>query len=131
VTYRILVTGTRTWDDARRVYEELALAASEADGEVVVVHGYCPRGADLFADLWARKHAEPEPHPADWGRYGRRAGMIRNSEMAALGADVCLAFVGPCRAPGCRRPRPHDSHGTTDCVAKAMNAGIPVRVFRA
>ena len=55
-------------------------------------------------------------HPADWDKHGKAAGMIRNREMVALGADICLAFpIG--RSPGTRA-----------CIREAQRAGIPVRV---
>lgn len=134
MTYRILVTGSRDWTDSGRVYTELARAAHESGAErVVVIHGDASSGADLFADTWARAEdrATPAPRPADWARYGKPAGNIRNTQMAEEeDADICLAFQEPCRAPRCKRPRPHDSHGTADCVAKAVAAGITVRIFR-
>ena len=39
--------------------------------------------------------------PADWGQYGRAAGMIRNRNMCRKGAYLCVAFLDWCRAPGC------------------------------
>ena len=70
-----------------------------------------------MADDWAVAHGlEPERHPADWKRYGRAAGPIRNQEMVNLGADVCLAF-----------PR-EGSRGTKNCMEAARKAGIPTLV---
>jgi hypothetical protein len=70
-----------------------------------------------------------ERHPADWDKYGKAAGPRRNAEMVALGADVCLAFIGPCTKRDCRQPGPHGSHGTTNCADLAKDAGIKVRRF--
>lgn len=132
MTYRVLVFGSRTWARASLVYQELNLIAAHVPvSQIVVVHGDNPNGADLHADVWARLvGATPEPHPADWAKYGRRAGNIRNSEMAAEGADEALGFIYTCRAPRCKRPRPHDSHGSADMWAKAVAAGIPTRIVR-
>lgn len=140
--YRALVTGSRDWPDAERVRHELSriydqLAATRL---MVVVHGVCPTGADAQARQWVRDRqhfGEPaieDPHPARWrvnGRIDRGAGFRRNAAMVALGADVCLAFVGPCTKPGCREPQPHGSHGATNCADLAEAAGIPTKRYTA
>jgi hypothetical protein len=128
--YRILVTGSRDWDDRDLIAFQLGLAAGAGLREgmpVTVVHG-AASGADVIADRLAHDHGfTVERHPADW-RRGKAAGMARNTEMVAAGADVCLAFLAPCRKHASRPP--HDSHGAADCAGKAEAAGIPVRRFR-
>ena len=50
------------------------------------------RGADNTAyDLFKEAGANIHEFPADWEFYGKRAGFVRNKEMAAL-ADVGLGF---------------------------------------
>ena len=56
-----------------------------------------------------------ECHKADWKRYGKRAGPIRNAEMIKAGADLCVAF----HRNLARRL------GTKDCARQAFAAGIP------
>ncbi|WP_433078945.1 SLOG family protein [Dactylosporangium sp. CA-052675] len=123
---RILVTGSRTWDDAKTIREALeALAASFAASGVqrmTVVHGACPNGADEVADQWVRYYRGPlavtaERHPAKWKVFGKRAGMVRNELMVAAGADLCLAFIRDA------------SRGATHCAELASDRGIPLRVF--
>jgi hypothetical protein len=98
---RIIVTGSRTWSDRDVIWASLdhvADAARQVGIPVIVAHG-CASGADQLADEWvlARRHAkwpvEAQRFPAEWTRYGRRAGMVRNQEMVKPGADVCLAFI--------------------------------------
>lgn len=112
---RILVTGSRHWQDYDTILRHLRDAV---DGRpAVVVHG-AGRGADELAAAAARELGlRTEAHPADWTTHGRRAGPIRNTAMVALGADVCLAF--PC----------HRSVGTWDCIHKSVAAHIPVRIY--
>jgi hypothetical protein len=123
--YRILVTGSREVTKAQAAYVEnvlyVAVSAPLMRGQgVVIVEGRCPRGG---VDRVAQRFAEQtrgctnEGHPADWDGRGKAAGMIRNSEMVAAGADVCLAFP----AAG--------SRGTWDCLRKAAEAGIHVRIY--
>jgi hypothetical protein len=123
--YRILITGSRTWDDDRTVWRAIASTVLEnapTDARIVVVHGACPRGADAHAASWTncaradgRRPVEEERHPADWEQHGKAAGFRRNAEMVALGADVCLAFIRD------------GSNGASHTAGLAERAGIPVR----
>ena len=136
--YRVLVTGSRDWDDVITISAALVQALIDAAGRhVLVVHGACPSGADWHADHYARWlrgkgcRVDVEPHRAeDFGPWPA-CGPFRNKHMVHLGADVCLAFIGPCTRPRCRRPGPHPSHGASHTAALAEKAGIPVRRWTA
>lgn len=138
--YRILVTGSRDWTDDRAIGNTLTSAAALAVAQgkrLVVVHGACPTGADRIADAWARWHQnrgrdiDIEEYPArDFGPWPA-CGPIRNKHMVSLGADACLAFIGPCTRPRCRRPDPHPSHGASHCAHLAEAAGIPTKRWTA
>jgi hypothetical protein len=139
---RILITGSRDWNDTRAVEETLTdlfhtCAQSTPGAPFVVVHGAAP-GADTIADRWAYQNASlgvtVERHRANWNlcaescppepRHRRRrrngttycpaAGPRRNAHMVSLGATLCIAF--PLGA----------SEGTRGCMRLAEAAGIPV-----
>ncbi|MFD4699811.1 SLOG family protein [Streptomyces niveus] len=118
---RILITGSRTWTDEKAVREAINQAVSEFPGRrAVVIHGACPRGADVMAERASHRLSLPsEAHPAEWRVHGRGAGFIRNQLMVDLGADICLAFI---------RDR---SRGASHTARIAEAAGIPVRRFTA
>ena len=141
--YRVLVTGSRDWDDVITISAALEQALIDAGPRpVLVVHGACPSGADWHADHYARWlrgkgcTIDVEQHPAqghptrDFGPWPE-AGPRRNAHMVSLGADLCLAFISPCTRPRCHRPRPHPSHGASHCAHLAEQAGIPVRRWTA
>lgn len=119
---RILVTGSRNWPTSTLI--DIVLdAALKAHGQngLTLVHGDCPTGADHFADLWGRRHADQgvvvERHPADWKMLGKAAGPIRNEAMVQTHPNLVLAFLMP------------DSRGTQDSIRRAEREGIRVRRF--
>ncbi|MEW2415330.1 SLOG family protein [Streptomyces sp. NPDC046866] len=121
VPYRILVTGSRTWDDTDTICDALDTAVSEVPPhtrDLWLVVGDCPTGADRIAYQWATTAMVPiDAHIADWTTHGKAAGPIRNAAMVRSGADVVLAFIKD------------GSRGASHTVALARRAGIPVRLW--
>lgn len=134
--YRVLVTGSRDWTNEEVIRHQLTRAWLTVEGPFVVVHGDCSTGADWIASDWVANMLEAEmgdvreePHRAeDFGPWPQ-CGPIRNRHMVQLGADACLAFIGPCTSSRCRRPEPHPSHGASGCADFAEAADIPTRRF--
>lgn len=113
---RILITGGRNWTDEGAVAKAVIREIDRlSPGQIVLIHGACPTGADAIASRLAKQLGVYErPWPADWEAYGRAAGPMRNQAMVDDGADVCLAFPMP------------SSRGTFDCMRRAEAAGIRV-----
>jgi len=111
---RILITGSRDWDDYLAVYAALdSVAKSWKTEEITVVHGGA-KGADTIAGTWTNLRGfQEEIHPADWDKHGRKAGFVRNAEMVDLGADICVAFIK------------NGSKGATMTAELSEKAGIP------
>ncbi|MEU4967816.1 SLOG family protein [Streptomyces smyrnaeus] len=134
--YRVLVTGPRDMPSPAPVWSALNDAQHEAlttGRRLVVIHGSCRSGADHHAHTWLMtanqfvKSIDEESYPAeDFGSWPQ-CGPIRNAHMVNLGADHCDAFMAPCTRRRCRRPQPHNTHGTSDCANRAEAAGIPIR----
>ena len=91
---RVLVCGGRDFSDSAALYRKLDWFARKHLVDVVIEGD--ARGADRMAGYWARKRRiENLKFPADWGRWGKRAGYVRNVEMLEKGKpDVVLAFPG-------------------------------------
>ena len=80
----------------------------------LVIHG-AAKGADSLAEEWAKSRKVPTiPCPANWKRYGRGAGPIRNKQMLDLKPELVVAFPG--------------GSGTRHMVEIARKAGIEVMV---
>lgn len=113
---RILITGSRTWDNWPIIRH--ALVMHEDSSGTMLVSGGCPNGADAICESVAAALGWPiERHAADWRRYGKRAGLARNREMVARGADLCLAF------------QRDGSRGTQHTIDLCSIAGIPTVVY--
>lgn len=108
---RLLVTGGRDFDDRASVFD--ALDELHAEHKItLVVHG-ATRGADSLAEEWGKLRDVPTmPCPADWDRYGKAAGAIRNRLMLKHDPELVAAFPG--------------GRGTTNMVRIARKAGIKV-----
>ena len=114
------MTGSREWTNYQLVADTLGAWIDEhdPDGTATLVYGDCQTGADRQArSFWLTAGGPIETHPANWQRYGKVAGPLRNQEMVDAGADKCIAFF----------KRGAANRGTADCVARARAAGIPVQ----
>lgn len=113
---KILLCGDRFWTDRESIRLTLAEYAKKPGGPHVLIHG-AARGADrIGGEIAAELGFDVVAVPAEWARYGRTAGPIRNSVMLAMQPDVVLAFHADLGR----------SRGTKDTLMKAYKAGIPL-----
>lgn len=79
---RVLVAGDRNWKDVDIIRRELQIL-KENEPSSVIIHGKCHLGgADIIAGEIGRQLGfEIIECPADWTRYGKKAGPIRNQYM--------------------------------------------------
>lgn len=111
----VLVCGSRTWTDRQLVDRELCEFLR--DRFATILHGGA-KGADSMADEIAHENGfDTKVMLADWKRYGRSAGCIRNDEMLDEGPDLVLAFWDG------------SSHGTKHTIDQAITRGIPVKII--
>ena len=92
--------------------------------DTLIIHG-AARGADTLGKFAAERIGlkvinDGKGFPAEWKRYGKGAGPIRNQQMLDEGKpDVVLAF----------HENISESRGTKDMVARARGAGIKVVII--
>ena len=112
--FRVLVCGGRDFHTRSVVFSHLdgILARHK---EIVVIQGGAS-GADFEASMWAgQRQQECVCFKADWKKYGKAAGMIRNQKMLdESDPDLVLAFPG--------------GRGTRNMTRIAEEAGV--RVYR-
>lgn len=74
------------------------------------------RGADQLGERYAKENNIPvKRFPADWNRYGKRAGYVRNAEMAGYGERLIAFWDG-------------ESKGTKMMIDLAEGKGLEVYV---
>jgi len=108
---RVLVCGGRNYRDRKRVFAVLD-SVHDASKIACIIEGGA-NGADQIAHDWAvERGVDWEMHPADWDRYGKLAGPLRNAHMLTRNVDLVVAFPG--------------GKGTSDMVTRAVAAKVAV-----
>lgn len=87
---KLIVAGSRDFTDYELVCKHLDEIVSKY-GISEIVSGTA-RGTDRLGERYAIEHNIPvKRFPADWNKYGKSAGYIRNEQMARY-ADACICF---------------------------------------
>lgn len=113
---KILVCGSRGWSLDEPIREQL----EQFCGSVTVIHGAADGADAIGGQIAAELGFDVIACPAEWHRYGKSAGPIRNRQMLTEHEpELVLAFV-----------RDWDnSPGTRHMVGIAEKAGVETRVF--
>jgi hypothetical protein len=110
---RTIIAGSRGITD----YEEVRKAIIDSGFIITeVVSGACPTGVDPLGERWAYLNDIPvKRFPADWDKFGKGAGPIRNREMARYGEALIACWDGV-------------SRGTLNMVQEARLKGLKVHL---
>ncbi len=115
--HRIIVAGTRGFNDYEYFSKKIKEIISDIEGNFIFYSGMASSGADkLIIDFCKKEGYLYHPYPADWDRFGKGAGFIRNGMMAATGTWL-IAF--------------HDgvSPGTSHMIKVAKEHGLRILVI--
>lgn len=117
---RIIVAGSRTFSDYMMLECRLDSFVKYVNNPITIISGTA-NGADKLGELYAKSHGyKCECFPANWELYGKRAGYIRNGEMAKYAVDnaigVLFAFWDG------------ESRGTAHMINLATQHGLAVNV---
>ena len=96
VKAKIIICGGRHFDNYVLLKETVDAAFKKYDltpDSIEIVSGHC-EGADRLGEKYAEEQGiKCSIFPAEWRKYGRSAGPIRNSQMIKYLADVEVPIV--------------------------------------
>jgi len=111
---KVIIAGSRSFEDYQLLEQTLTQLFPE---EVDIVSGTA-MGADKLGEAYAKKYAlEVHRYPADWDGLGKRAGYVRNKQMAEV-SDALVAFWDG------------KSSGTRHMIELALDYGLDVFVIQ-
>ena len=93
MVFKIIIAGGRDFSDYDMLRSEVDTFLSDFDSqdEIEVISG-CAKGADRLGERYGvSTGCLVKYFPANWEKYGKRAGYIRNREMAEY-ANMCVVF---------------------------------------
>lgn len=116
---KLIIAGSRDLSE-EVIYAELVqlkLNDHPMASATVIGSGRC-RGPDLAGEAYADFYGIPvKSFPADWEKYGKAAGPIRNEEMVKW-ADGALVFI-----------KPGGSKGSSNLIKNLKTLGKPIWVY--
>lgn len=111
---RTIIAGGRNLTD----YALVERAVEQSGYLITEVVSGAARGIDSLAEQWAADHGiDVTRFPADWTKQGRKAGPIRNAQMAQYADGLIAIWDG-------------SSPGTANMIRHAVRCGLKVYVHR-
>ena len=116
---RLVIAGCRKFNDYQvlKEYVDFCISKVQKEYQIVVLSGGCA-GADIMGERYALERGlAVERYSADWKKYGRAAGPIRNEKMAQK-ADYVICFWDG------------KSKGTASMIRYAQKYNKPLKIFK-
>lgn len=116
--FKLVVAGGREFNDYPLLKERLDFFLMDVDIKDIEIVSGKARGADFLGERYAEENGILiKEFPADWDTHGKRAGYIRNSEMASYGTHCVVFWDGV-------------SKGSKMMIELAKRKGLVVRVVK-
>lgn len=113
---KIIIAGGRDFNNYALLKEYVDKFLSTYPSDSIEIVSGNARGADKLGERYAKEHNLPvKLFPANWDKYGKRAGYLRNQEMADY-ANMLIAFWD------------RKSKSTNHMINIAKKAGLIVKV---
>lgn len=92
---KVIIAGSRTINIFQPLMEAIDNFKRRTDQEITEVVSGNARGVDRLGEWWAVRNNIPiKNFPADWEKYGKSAGHIRNKAMADYADGLILVWDG-------------------------------------
>ncbi len=117
--FNVIICGSREFSDYELLKEKCNyyLSSKISKNKKIIVLSGGARGADTLGEKYAKEMGFTlKTFPAQWSKYGKRAGYLRNKRMAEIG-NACIAFLS----------KDGENKGTTMMVNIAMEKHLLVR----
>jgi len=112
---KVIIAGGRDFNDYDLLCEKCDKILSRQT-EIEIVSGRA-RGADQLGERFAKERGYPiKMFAADWAKFGKQAGYLRNIEMAEYG-DALIAFWN------------QESKGTEHMIDIAKEKSLKIRII--
>lgn len=115
---KFLFCGDRNWNDIEYILTVMQVL-QEVFGDFTVIEGEANGADSISRECAIELGLLVEKYPADWNKFHRAAGPIRNQQMLTEGnPDGVLAFHNDLKS----------SKGTKNMVDISMKIGLPVYI---
>ena len=91
--FKVIIAGSRGFSNYKLLKEKCNeyLREKRKEYNIIIISGGA-RGADTLGEKYAQDEGfSLEVFPANWNKFGKSAGFIRNEQMAEI-ADALIAF---------------------------------------
>lgn len=113
---RLVIAGSRSFTDYVRLKQTVDRAIKYLDEQIEIVSGGA-RGADQLGETYAMEKGLPiKQFLANWDEYGKKAGYLRNLEMAKYASHAIIFWD-------------QHSRGTKSMIDLAEKYHLDYRVF--
>lgn len=120
VVKAVIICGDRAWNNAEPIHREL----SKLPKTCLIIQGGAP-GADTYAKLLSEMMGfETKTFAAEWAKYGRAAGPVRNKEML----KALLTYAPEIKVLAFHKDV-EQSKGTKNMITQARKADVMVELF--
>lgn len=107
---KVLVCGARDYKN----YKKIETFLKDLPKDTIIIHGGCEGADNMAGEIAYKLNFKVLVFKAEWNKYGKAAGPIRNQKMIEQKPDLVIAF--------------HDciekSKGTKDMISKAEKYNI-------
>lgn len=114
--FKVIIAGGRDYNNFQQLTATMDALLKNKPSVTIISGG--ARGADSLGEKYARMRGYPLIiMKADWDKYGKRAGYLRNEDMLRIATAAVCFWNGI-------------SRGTSHMIDLTMQSGKPLRVIR-